>query len=578
MAAERSLFGPVSGIVPLFLLIVTILVMPASAQNGVLLDRQLDLDGKGYSVIHVWGTHHEMGYAHASLLADEIVDAVEYFRTLLGTEYADLRVMMAASDWQPVEMVDELQGMMDALAVSHPAASADLTDLKILNSYSDWGWGWACKSHACWGSMVQPGVGMLATRLLGMDTLFPALNHHVICAWEPDDGSPWWINVAWPGYVTVITAVNEYGSQVSLHDWKVYGTLGTSPMPRSVAARFLLTHPDGPDIENHLAEGFAELTLCDAWTSSFINHFSPDGHGGVVTCTTDLGYHDLRVPQAVYFDGEVLLTCNEWTDGTYTPGGGWFMEYYYDEGGPKELADHWDTMEGLGPPLHLVSTEFREGRDMTLWFEGRLDQGLTGRLEWQWDELFIRDPGTIAVDLTCQPLLGTVPFTLRFDVDLRNPSPWFRLLSGRIDVALAGGEYFTNWRRGYTSTTPFETVTMNWTQTIPALPAVLGDNTFHFRGIDTTPTPYNQPPYPPAGDMDMDSCTVTGIGCFIRELLLSRQTKPIFFPTPSQYNHNSYDNENPHDLHSREYLTEGKLPGHQTSLHRRRPHLSTEAQ
>ncbi len=510
MSAGCSPSGPILTVFSLLVLL-TLPATPVAAQNGVLLDQQLDGDGKGYSVIHVWGTHHEMGYAHASLLADEIVDAVDYFRMMLDTDYADLRVTMAASDWQPAEMVDELQGMMDALALTHPAANIDLLDLKILNSFSDWGWGWACRSHACWGSMVQPGVEMLATRQLGIGTPFPSLNHHVICAWEPDDGSPWWINVAWAGYVTVITAVNEYGSQLSLHDYLVSGTLSSSPMPRSVAARFLLTHPDGPDIENHLDGGFAELTLRDAWNSSFINHFSPGGHGGVVTCTTDLGYYEMREPQAVYFNGEVLVTSNEWTDGTFTPDGAWFMETYYNLGGPKTLADHWDSMENLGNGLHLVSTEVRGGRDLTLWFQGRLDPGLTGRLEWEWDDLFVRDPATIAVDLDCQPLQGTLPFTLRFDVDLRNPTPWFRRLSGRMDVDLAQGGYFTNWRRGYTSTSPFEIVSILWTQYIPALPAVIGGSTFSLHGTDTTPAPYNQPPYPAAGGTASDQCTVTGV-------------------------------------------------------------------
>ena len=28
---------------------------------------------------------------------------------------------------------------------------------------------------------------------------------------------------------------------------------------------------------------------------------------------------------------------------------------------------------------------------------------------------------------------------------------------------------------------------------------------------DVTPAPYNQPPYPPEGDVDSDRCTVTGV-------------------------------------------------------------------
>jgi hypothetical protein len=51
----------------------------------------------------------------------------------------------------------------------------------------------------------------------------------------------------------------------------------------------------------------------------------------------------------------------------------------------------------------------------------------------------------------------------------------------------------------------------SWNQTIPALTAVLGSNLFQLVAEDVTPAPYNQPPYPPAGDTDTSSCTVIGI-------------------------------------------------------------------
>ncbi len=37
-----------------------------------------------------------------------------------------------------------------------------------------------------------------------------------------------------------------------------------------------------------------------------------------------------------------------------------------------------------------------------------------------------------------------------------------------------------------------------------------GDNRFVLIAEDVTPAPYNQPPYPPAGDSAADACTVTG--------------------------------------------------------------------
>jgi hypothetical protein len=36
----------------------------STSENGVIIDQELD-NNKGYSVIRVWGSDYEMGYAHA---------------------------------------------------------------------------------------------------------------------------------------------------------------------------------------------------------------------------------------------------------------------------------------------------------------------------------------------------------------------------------------------------------------------------------------------------------------------------------------------------------------------------------
>jgi hypothetical protein len=45
--------------------------------------------------------------------------------------------------------------------------------------------------------------------------------------------------------------------------------------------------------------------------------------------------------------------------------------------------------------------------------------------------------------------------------------------------------------------------------TIPASGAVIGANTFTLHAQDVTPSPFNQPPYPPAGDTAVCQQTVT---------------------------------------------------------------------
>ena len=84
-------------------------------------------------------------------------------------------------------------------------------------------------------------------------------------------------------------------------------------------------------------------------------------------------------------------------------------------------------------------------------------------------------------------------------------------MAGRIDVLLAGGGFYASWRAGYTNLGPGESWNAAWNTTIPALGSVIGANSFTLVAVDVTPSPFNQPPYPPAGDTSIASCTVTGI-------------------------------------------------------------------
>ena len=84
-------------------------------------------------------------------------------------------------------------------------------------------------------------------------------------------------------------------------------------------------------------------------------------------------------------------------------------------------------------------------------------------------------------------------------------------ISGHIDITLAGGNFFPNWRAGFTNVAAGSSYTNNWVTTIPALTTVIGDNFFQLVVEDVTPAPYNQPPYPASGDTAAAACPATGI-------------------------------------------------------------------
>jgi len=119
--------------------------------------------------------------------------------------------------------------------------------------------------------------------------------------------------------------------------------------------------------------------------------------------------------------------------------------------------------------------------------------------------------GTVGAWLTCLPSAGTLPFQTRMEATLENRFTGItRRMAARINVELANGQSFSNWRSGYTNIGPDETYATSWMQTIPALVKLVGDNRFTLEARDVTPAPYNQPPYTPSGDTARNGCTVTG--------------------------------------------------------------------
>ncbi len=112
----------------------------------------------------------------------------------------------------------------------------------------------------------------------------------------------------------------------------------------------------------------------------------------------------------------------------------------------------------------------------------------------------------------CQPSAGIVAFSTRMRVALDScvPGP-MRRIATHIDVQTGGGAFYANWREGYADVGPGSRLVDSWFQNIPALGSVLGENRFVLVAEDVTPAPYNQPPYPPAGDTATAFCVVTAV-------------------------------------------------------------------
>ena len=151
------------------------------------------------------------------------------------------------------------------------------------------------------------------------------------------------------------------------------------------------------------------------------------------------------------------------------------------------------------------------------WTMGETDSGWR-YCGWNIDDVvlsaFSCDPvvtETLDVDISALPDNGTLPFSSQFTVRLINQTTENRRAAGRIDVVIANGTPYGNWRAGWTNLSPSEIFTQFWNQNFPGLATLAGDNVFTLTGVDVTPAPYNQPPFSASGDSATDAVTVTGV-------------------------------------------------------------------
>ncbi|MBW2735157.1 MAG: hypothetical protein JRH20_22475 [Deltaproteobacteria bacterium] len=330
-----------------------------------------------------------MGRSHGELFAKHIVETIEQLKVITGpSRYSIVRSELAHTIWLPAHIDDEILGMVEGIRAVLPASKVDVLDIKVLNTYGDWSYAFACRSHGSWGSRVASPYSFLGTRRLdfGVPSQLAQIRHHVLMARRSQEG-PRWVNLAWAGYVNAVTAVNEYGTLGSLHDYQSTVRVGAY-MPRTVAVRYALTNISGDDPASHLAQAKTLLFGTPILTGSFINTYGPGGAAGVFTCAAGAPCYKLRRPQASYLDGEVIITTNSETDGMSVPSGGEFMEAFYKSGSrAKTLLDHYQVMGHSG--MHLLTVGYRGHGDMKLRFEGQLSTGTSPPREVEFSDLFL---------------------------------------------------------------------------------------------------------------------------------------------------------------------------------------------
>lgn len=208
------------------------------------------------TVLRVWGTPADRGYAHGKLLGGEVARvAIGEFVARFGSKPALLK-LARDSVARLIEYPDDVQAELDGLFEGLLASGADLqmpvlkrafdrTDLAVANALDVFGL-MGCSGFTLWGEQVEGG-GVLTARnfdwpLTGAHLLDGTIllvehlgNGKAVCA------------VTWPGYLGSVTGVNRDGVAAFLHvgTGKISMTPRPGAWPTAIAARELLAAVDG---------------------------------------------------------------------------------------------------------------------------------------------------------------------------------------------------------------------------------------------------------------------------------------------------------------------------------------------
>ncbi len=252
-----------------------------------------------------------------------------------------------------------------------------------------------------------------------------------------------------------------------------------------------------------------------------------DMGGNVYMEGSDTWYFDLATPVHTYFningvaDGSADCATVRGAAGTFTDG----MNFTYT--GNNSYIDHLApigsafTILSNVTPAYDACVAYDSGSYRTIGcsfdfagLSGGSARETQAELMAAMLEFFGLTNGyvdTLTVELACTPDSGTLPFAFQLAVSIQNLTDQSRVMAAHLDVVLASGASYPNFRAGYTTMGPGETFSTSWMQTLPALSGLVGANLMVLTGQDVTPAPYNQPPYHPSGDTDATAVELFGI-------------------------------------------------------------------
>lgn len=185
-------------------------------------------------VIHLRGTHFEIGLAHGRALSTEIHTLFDQYVIggLVEIEGADLDLVATARHYErftPRQYIEEMQGIA--------AGSGMLYErVLVMNTFVDAVLG--TRPEACSAFAIRTRNGLLVGRNLDWTNFGVAHRHVVVFILEPIDGHRV-LSVGWPGMTGVVTGMNDAGLTATLN-MAFAGDLESDTTPFLIRVRDIL--------------------------------------------------------------------------------------------------------------------------------------------------------------------------------------------------------------------------------------------------------------------------------------------------------------------------------------------------
>jgi hypothetical protein len=220
------------------ILLATVLMAAASGEEIKGTASTLGEGKDAVTLLHLWGTPWEMGYAHGALLKGQVAD---FCAKIIGTMTAGMGVDVEALDqaWAQMEpfVPERYLEEMEGLAAG---AGVDLQTVKRVHAIPDLS-EMDCTFFAAWGDFTRGGR-FIQLRALDYATEAHIQDNPAIVVYHPRRG-PAYVNVGWCGFIGMVTGMNAERvcmSEIGDDFDKEKHTLQGEPMPfvmRDVVSR-----------------------------------------------------------------------------------------------------------------------------------------------------------------------------------------------------------------------------------------------------------------------------------------------------------------------------------------------------